>query len=44
MEKIETTEQSAQEVIDNCEEKLTLKEIKKIEDKVNKQIKKEVKQ
>lgn len=37
MEKIE----SAQEIVDNCEEKLTDKEIKAIEDKVNKKIEEE---
>lgn len=40
MGKIET----AQQIIDNCEEKLKSKEIKKIEEKVNKDIEKEVKQ
>lgn len=36
--------QTAQEIIDNCEEKLTQKEIKEIEGKVNKDIEKEVKE
>ncbi len=40
MEKIE----SAQEIVDNCEEKLTDEEIKAIEDKVNKDIEEEKKE
>lgn len=36
--------ETAQEIIDNCEEKLTPAEIKKIEDKVSKDIEKETKE
>lgn len=43
MEKTESNYQTAQEIIDTCEEKLTPEEIKKIEDKVNKDIENEVK-
>jgi len=35
--------ETAQEIIDNCETKITKKEIKAIEDKVNKDIEEETK-
>jgi len=40
MEKIQT----AQEIIDTCDEKLTDEEVKELESKVDKEIKKEVKE
>lgn len=41
--KREVNMETAQEIIDNCEEKLTQEEIKSIEEKVKKEIEEELK-